>query len=119
MSMSVPMKRSYASPRLQSRPREKCLVDGCDRLEELASGRSAGGLCAAHRKRKKRGQPLEPPIDERNARVGPHRAPLRSPRQALLDAALAYADADAENADGRLFTLLRRARIYGRARQGR
>ncbi|MFT3708028.1 MAG: hypothetical protein QM817_10265 [Archangium sp.] len=53
------MKRVYAKPRVVSRPREKCAIADCPRLEELANGRSTGGLCAGHRYRKKRQRQLE------------------------------------------------------------
>ena len=61
--------------------RSKCLIEGCDRLEELANGRSAGGLCAGHRKRKVResARPIEEPLNERIAR-------RVRPRQALRQA---------------------------------
>jgi len=87
------MARPYSPPQVSSRaiarPREKCLVDGCDRLEELVSGRSAGGLCAGHRYRKRHGLPLEPPLHEGLAR-------RRSPRAALIDAAMSLGDVDTD-----------------------
>ena len=89
------MGRPYSPPQVSSRSvtrtREKCLVDGCDRLEELASGRSAGGLCAGHRKRKQQQAkglltvPFESPIRRR-----------RSPRAALIDAAMSLGDVDTD-----------------------
>jgi len=81
------VKRPYVAPQVESRPREKCLVEGCSRLEELASGRSAGGLCAAHRKRKQQGRPLEPPLHDGVGR-------LLTPRQALVAAGLGLGDID-------------------------
>lgn len=93
------MSRSYSPPQVSSRSvtrtREKCLVDGCDRLEELASGRSAGGLCAGHRKRKQQQAkglltvPFESPIHEGMGR-------RRSPRAALIDAAMSLGDVDTD-----------------------
>ena len=83
-------KHPYRAPRVVSRA--KCLVDGCDRLEELANGRSAGGLCAGHRKRKKLQRPIEGPLNESKA----HR---RTPRQMVLDAVQRVADADATEDD--------------------
>ena len=87
------MKRAYIGPQVSSRPREKCLVDGCDRLEELASGRSAGGLCAGHRKRKQ--------LQAKGLLTVPFDSPLhdgmgrrRSPRRALIDAAMSLGDVD-------------------------
>lgn len=80
------MRRPYTSPQVHSRPAERCLVEGCERLEELASGRSAGGLCAAHRYRKKRGLPLEPPV---NGALG---TPGKTFKAALVEAALRLAD---------------------------
>jgi hypothetical protein len=73
-----------------SPPRSKCLVDGCDRLEELASGRSAGGLCAGHRKRKVRGLPIWTPLDSLKA----HR---HTPRELLIESAIALGDVDPAN----------------------
>lgn len=93
------MKRAYIGPQVSSRPREKCLVDGCDRLEELASGRSAGGLCAGHRKRKQlqaKGLltvPFESPLHDRMGLQADGSRRL-SPRQALVQAAMDMADAD-------------------------
>lgn len=66
-------------------------MDGCRRPEELVGGRSAGGYCAGHRHRKKllaKGRlkvPFESPIHDGLAR-------LRSPRRALLEAALSLLD---------------------------
>ena len=109
------MKSPYATPKVYSRPRERCLVDGCEGLEELANGRSAGGLCAAHRKRKVR-SPERPdfitPIDRAK---GGH----LGPRQLLLEAALAYSEADADEVGAKEKTLLQRARDYSRARKRR
>lgn len=82
--------KSYKPPAVTTRA--KCLIDGCDRLEELANGRSAGGLCAGHRYRKKRGLPLEPPLHEGLAR-------RRGPKEALLEAALRLADVDGDDAE--------------------
>lgn len=82
------MKRVWVSPQVQSRA--KCLVDGCDRPEELAGGRSAGGLCSGHRYRKKRGLDLEPPLHEGLAK-------RRSPRRALIEVALQLGDVATES----------------------
>lgn len=91
------MARPYSSPQVSSRRREKCLVDGCDRLEEMKAGRPAGGgLCAGHRYRKKHGLPLEPPLHEGLAR-------RRSPRRALLEAALALGDTSTDSDDDSAF----------------
>lgn len=108
------MGRRYSPPQVTSRPRESCLVDGCPNLEELANGRSAGGLCAAHRKRKQR-RPDRPdfttPIDaSKSRRLGP--------RALLLDAVLAWADAEPEQLAARTYRLFRRIRIYSRAVRG-
>ncbi len=71
--------------------RQSCLIDGCDRMEELAGGRSTGGLCAGHRNRKKlqnRGLltvPFDSPLHDGLAR-------RRSPRQGLHEAAIAVVD---------------------------
>lgn len=67
--------------------RSRCLVDGCDRLEEFASGRSAGGLCAGHRRRKALRQPLETPLNDGFAR-------RLTRHQTLLEAAIALSDVD-------------------------
>lgn len=85
------MRLPYSPPTITSR--SKCLIDGCDRPEELANGRSAGGLCSSHRKRKQQGRPLEEPIHER---MGLQRDGTRrmSPRQALVHAAMDLADID-------------------------
>lgn len=77
--------KAYAPPAVTSR--SKCLIDGCDRPEELANGRSAGGLCAGHRKRKQQGRPLEPPL---HAGMGRREAP----RRALVHAAMDLGDID-------------------------
>lgn len=69
----------------------RCLVDGCDREEELVRGRSAGGLCAGHRYRKRRGLPLEVLLDASKA----HRL---SHWQMLHEAALGLSEA-AESVD--------------------
>lgn len=79
------MRKPYKPPAVTTRA--KCLVDGCDRPEELANGRSAGGLCAGHRYRKKHGLPFEPPLHEGLAR-------RRSPKASLLEAALRLADVE-------------------------
>lgn len=75
--------KPYTPPAVTSR--SKCLVDGCDRAEELVHGRSAGGLCAGHRKRKQQGRDLEPPL---HAGMGRR----ESPRRALVHAAMDLAD---------------------------
>lgn len=92
---------------------QRCLVEGCDRLEELANGRSAGGLCAGHRWRKKRGRPLGGPLDERRAR-------RLSPSQLVREAIHAYMRAESDEEYDRAFaTLMRRLRRYRHARRGR
>lgn len=58
-----------------------CSVEGCLRPVE------AGGLCAGHRKRKTRGTTI----------AGELRDDTRSPAEILTDAAIALADADAED----------------------
>lgn len=73
--------KTYQAPK-----RERCLVEGCDRLEEMVGGRPAGGLCAGHRYRKKRGLPLEPPLHEGLAR-------RQKPGEALVAAALELMEA--------------------------
>ena len=78
---------------------QKCVVDGCSRDEELVRGRPAGGMCAGHRYRKRKGLPLEPPIHEGLARNMP-------PRRALIEAGLALADVPT---DGDGDALMRRA----------
>lgn len=70
--------------------RERCLIDGCTRLEELASGRSAGGLCATHRHRKNHGLPMEAPINESRART-------LTKMQVAFQAAIRLADVPAED----------------------
>jgi hypothetical protein len=65
----------------------KCIIDGCDRPEELVRGRSAGGLCSGHRWRKRKGLSLETPLRSR-----------RRPRTGLLiEAGLALADANTDD----------------------
>lgn len=81
------MKAPYTPPTVVTRSR--CLIDGCDRWEELANGRSAGGLCAGHRKRKSQGRPLEPPL---HAGMGRR----ESPRRALVHAAIDLRDIDTD-----------------------
>lgn len=110
------MKRPYVAPQVQSRPRELCLVEGCTRFEELASGRSAGGLCAAHRKRKTQGRALETPIHDGIGR-------RKAPRVALIEAAIALGDIDTSagfDIDFRraLDRLTHAAMVYWAARQG-
>lgn len=79
----------------------KCLIDGCDRPEELVHGRSAGGLCAGHRWRKKHGVSLELPLRQR-----------RRPRTGLLiEAALVLADADTDADFDRSVDRLRKAAV--------
>jgi hypothetical protein len=56
-----------------------CRLPGCER-----ESRSAGALCELHRKRAQRGVPPDAPVRER-----------LGPREALLEAALAYADVEA------------------------
>lgn len=58
-----------------------CEIEGCSRPVE------SGTLCAAHRKRRYRGKPLNEPL----------RATHRAPKAELLDAVLAVADANAED----------------------
>lgn len=64
---------------------QKCLQEGCVRLEEMVDGRSAGGYCAGHRYRKRRGLPMEPPLHEGLAR-------RRPAFDALLDKAIQLGD---------------------------
>lgn len=97
------------------RLREKCLVDGCDRQEELVSGRSAGGLCAGHRYRKRHGLPLDPPLHAGLAR-------RLSPRRLLIEAAMALGEVDtAGDQDEAFYRAVRRvtnaALRYARARR--
>lgn len=108
------MRRPYASPQVQSRPAEKCLVEGCDRLEEMKAGRpSGGGLCAGHRYRKKKNLPMDTPLHDGLAR-------RLSPRRALLEAALAMGDVPSEEASDpaarrALDRLTHAARVYAAA----
>lgn len=104
------MKRPYATPSVVSRPRERCLVDGCPNFEELTWSGTANGLCSAHRKRKQRGQPLEPPL-------GASTRTRLPTRRKLLEAALAFADAEPHQLASRTHTLLRLAKEYGSARR--
>ncbi len=62
-------------------PEATCRLPACDR-----PSRSPGGLCEAHHKRRQRGQSLDPPVRQR-----------LDPAGALLEAALAYADAPSED----------------------
>lgn len=111
-------RRPYTAPQVQSRPAEKCLVDGCERREEMKAGRpSGGGLCAGHRYRKKNALPLEPPLHEGLAR-------RLTPRRALLEAALAIGDVPTEEgsdpaARRALDRLTHAARVYAAAVQKR
>lgn len=73
--------------------RSKCLIDGCDRPEELANGRPAGGLCSAHRKRKQQRRDLEAPIHERMGLQADGTRRL-SPRRALVEAAMDIREMD-------------------------
>jgi hypothetical protein len=82
------VKRPYAKPQVQTA--SKCLVDGCERAEELVRGRPAGGLCAAHRRRKKLGQSFDEPIDDRLSR-SVHRM---SPAELLMVAVVRLGDAE-------------------------
>lgn len=117
------MKRPYAKPSVVSRPmrlREKCLVEGCTRFEELAGGRSAGGLCSGHRYRKKHGLPLEGLLDDAKA-PGPGGVGRKmSQRQMLSEAALAVADAkDDAEFDRALDRLRKRAERYRAVRKAK
>lgn len=103
------VRRAYSTPQVQSRPAEKCLVEGCERLEELASGRSAGGLCAGHRYRKKKNLPLEPPLHEGLAR-------RQTPRQALTAAVMGLLEVGAEGAADHLFRLALERVVYAALR---
>lgn len=86
--------KPYTKPSVRSAA--KCLVEGCMRTEELANGRSAGGLCAGHRWRKKRGLPLDAtPISDSLAR-------RLTPRQMLEEAAVGLAEAEGPDIDGAL-----------------
>lgn len=105
------VRRTYAPPAVKSRPRERCLIDGCENLEELANGRSAGGLCAAHRKRKQLNPErpdFERPIDHAKGRK-------LGPRRLLLDAVMAFADAEPDELDAKIYTLFKRIRLYTKA----
>ncbi len=100
------------------RQRQKCLIDGCDRMEELVHGRPAGGLCAGHRHRKKRGLDLTRPLD-------PSKSHRLSHWQMLHEAAVVLALAE-EEAYQRALDRLRKAAVrYGqrllrrRRRRGR
>lgn len=77
------MKR-YSKPTVVTR--QKCLVDGCERLEELSGGRPAGGLCSTHRKRKVRRRWSDAPIRSYGAR----------PRAAIVEGIYEVADADSD-----------------------
>lgn len=94
-----------------------CLIDGCTRLEEMTVTGSTGGLCSGHRHRKRYGLPMEPPLHEGLAR-------RRSPKQSLVEAALAYGDAptggDGDEMERKLLArLLHAARVYAFARTRR
>lgn len=104
------MKRPYATPSVVSRPRERCLVDGCPNFEELTWSGSSGGLCSGHRKRKQRGQRIDVPLDQ-------SRAGRVSARELVLQAALAFADAEPEQVAAKTYTLLRLAKVYGRGKR--
>lgn len=104
------MKKPYRAPEVQSRLRERCLVDGCPNFEELTWSGTANGLCSAHRKRKQRGQPLDTPLGASTS----SRTPTR---RKLLEAALAFADAEPHQLASRTHTLLRLAKEYGSARR--
>ena len=102
--------RPYAKPQVITR--ERCLVEGCERWEELANGRPAGGLCAAHRKRKQQGRQLETPIRQFFSRG--------SFRSLLVDAAVTLAEVDpADDAafDRALARVVRRIERYRKRRQ--
>jgi hypothetical protein len=58
-----------------------CFVDGCDRPATRA------GLCEGHRKRRRRGQALGSPLQERPA----------TPWSRILEGCIALADADSED----------------------
>jgi hypothetical protein len=97
-------------------PRQKCLIEWCDRLEELANGRSAGGLCSGHRKRKQQGRPLDAPLHERMGRQSGN-VRRQSPRRALLEAALQIGDVSTEGSSDVAFRraldrLTHAARVY-------
>jgi hypothetical protein len=84
---------------------EKCLVDGCERREELKDGRPAGGgLCAGHRYRKKlqaQGKlrvPFESPIADALGRQ-------LTAWEAVVDAAVTLRDAPAEELESALRSL--------------
>lgn len=70
---------------------QKCLQEGCERREEMVDGRSAGGYCAGHRYRKRRGLPMEPPLHEGLAR-------RRPAFDALLDKAIQLGDTPTDEA---------------------
>lgn len=80
------------------RPRLRCAWEDCQNLEELSRGRTTGGLCSAHRKQKRRRGPL----GEVQTRFRPShsaRDRLIAARRNLLEAALAYAEAEPEALD--------------------
>lgn len=98
---STRKRKPYAKPAVLSR--EKCLLfDSCGNLEELVNGRSAGGLCAAHRRRKRKQQSLEQPLNLSRSR-------RMSKFQVLCEAALAFSEADGEDAYARAVDRLRKA----------
>lgn len=80
------------------RPRLRCAWEDCPNFEELSRGRSTGGLCSAHRKQKRK----QGPLGEVQTRFRPSRSArdrLISARRNLLEASLAYADAEPEALD--------------------
>ena len=98
--------KPYRAPRVVSR--QKCLIDGCMRPEELANGRSVGGLCRGHRYRKYKNLPLDVQLKDYVGRG-------ISKRFALVRAALDLAQVD--SADDAAFAravrrLLRVARQF-------
>lgn len=86
--------------------RKRCVIDGCERLEELANGRPTGGRCAAHRKRKHTATrlTLTSPVVSRFWK-------RRDGLEALLESALAYADVDADEAYTAAVLRLKRAAL--------
>lgn len=80
------MKRAYAKPSVVTR--ERCSVADCENYEELARGRSNGGMCSGHRKRAQLGLPLTPLRVWTRGR--------RRKRRLLLELVLRFVEADGD-----------------------